>query len=56
MFTTGKNLSRHISNSLFKDCEGLNEGVFKVTKAKKIILDLPLHIGITVYSNAKLRI
>ena len=56
MFTTGKNLNRHISNPLFKDCEGLHEGVFEVCKAKKkIILDLPLQIGIAVYSYAKLR-
>ena len=53
-FTTGKNLSRHVKNPLLKHLDPLNGNVYEVEKQKKsVIYDLPLQIGVAVYSYAK---
>ena len=54
-FCKEKNIENHIKNPLFKNMEELNGGIFEVEKAKKkVVLDTPIHIGITVYNYAAL--
>ena len=56
-FTEEKNISKHISNPFFKTMEELSSGVYEVEKLKKkVLLDLPIQIGVAVYSYAKLRL
>ena len=55
-FTSSKNLDKHTKNPLLKVHEELNEDIHEVQKNKRTIKhDLPLHVGIAVYSYAKLR-
>ena len=55
-FTKEKNLEKHVRNPFLKDYDELNEEIYEVTKQKsKIVHDLPLQIGLAVYSYAKLR-
>ena len=55
-FAKLKNLNKHTKNPLLKIYEELNEDIFEVQKQKRTIMhDLPLHVGIAVYSYAKLR-
>ena len=54
-FVQEKNVDVHLSNPLFKSLEELGESVFEVNKQKrKVVLDLPIQIGLAVYSYAKL--
>ena len=54
-FTSETNLPKHINNPLFKTMEELNGSIFEVEKKKrKVVYDLPIQIGIAVYSYAKL--
>ena len=54
-FTSETNLPRHIKNPHFKAMEELNDNIFEVTKTKRTrVYDLPMQIGIAVYSYAKL--
>ena len=53
-FTSESNLSKHIKNPHFKAMEELNDNIFEVTKTKRTcVYDLPIQIGIAVYSYAK---
>ena len=55
-FAKRKNLSKHTKNPFFKDHNELNHDIFEVTKQKsKIVHDLPIQLGLAVYSYAKLR-
>ena len=55
-FAKRKNLQKHIRNPFFKNKDELNEDIFEVEKEKrKIIHDLPMQVGLAVYSYAKLR-
>ena len=55
-FTKSENLDKHTKNPLLKIHEELNEDIYEVQKGKRTIKhDLPLHVGIAVYSYAKLR-
>ena len=55
-FTTWKNLPNHVNSPFLKKYDELNEHIFEVEKQhKKIVHDLPMQIGIAVYSYAKLR-
>ena len=55
-FALEKNLPNHINNPFLKNYDELNEGIFEVEKdAKKIVHDLPIQIGVAVFSYAKLR-
>ena len=55
-FAKSKNLDNHTKNPLLKIYEELNEDIYEVQKGKRTIKhDLPLHVGIAVYSYAKLR-
>ena len=56
-YTDESNLYKHINNPFFKSVEELNENIFEVTKKKKThVYDLPIQIGIAVYSYAKLNL
>ena len=56
MFTKQKNLQKHIRNPFFKNSSELEEEVFEIEKEKrKVVHDLPMQIGLAVYSYAKLR-
>ena len=56
VFAKKKNLSKHTKNPFFKDHVELNDDIFEVTKQKsKIVHDLPIQLGLAVYSYAKLR-
>ena len=51
------NVSGHIRSPLFKSLEVLNGGIYEIEKTKKkIVHDVPLQIGIAVYSYAKLNL
>ena len=55
-FPLEKNLPKHINSPFLKNFDELNEGIFEVEKdAKKIVHDLPIQIGVAVFSYAKLR-
>ena len=55
IFVEPKNLYRHLNNPRFKGLEELNGGIIQVEKKKKVVKqDLPLQIGLAVYSYAKL--
>ena len=55
-FAKEKNLGKHVNNPLLMTCTSFNAGIFEVEKQKKTIVhDLPLQIGVAVYSYAKLR-
>ena len=55
-FAKEKNLQNHTKNPLMKNYDELNENVYEVEKAKrKVVHDMPLQIGLAVYSYAKLR-
>ena len=55
-FAKEKNLSKHVNNPLLKTYTPLNEDIFEVEKQKKpVVHNLPLQIGVAVYSYAKLR-
>ena len=55
-FAKKKNLKNHTRNPLLKIYEELNEDIYEVEKEKRTIRhDLPLHVGVAVYSYAKLR-
>ena len=55
-FTHEKNLNNHTKNPLLKIYDELNENIYEVEKEKRTVRhDLPLHVGIAVYSYAKLR-
>ena len=55
-FAKLKNLNNHTKNPLLKIYDELNEDIFEVQKEKRTVKhDLPLHVGIAVYSYAKLR-
>ena len=55
-FAKEKNLQKHVNNPFLKDYDELNHKIYEVTKQKsKIVHDLPLQIGLAVYSYAKLR-
>ena len=55
-FTKQKNLQKHLNNPFFKNSSELKEEIFEVEKEKKKVLhDLPMQIGLAVYSYAKLR-
>ena len=54
-FTTRENLTKHISSPFYKHFEELNEDMFEVDKQqRKVLIDLPVQIGLGVYSYAKL--
>ena len=54
-FTSNENIQTHIKNPLFKTMEELNDNIFEVEKKKrKYVYNLPIQIGIAVYSYAKL--
>ena len=56
-FTSESNLPKHIKNPHFKAMEELNDNIFEVTKTKRTcVYDLPIQIGIAVYSYAKLNL
>ena len=49
-FAKAKNLEKHVNNV------ALNEGIYEVVKdQRKVVHDLPIQIGLAVYSYAKLR-
>ena len=55
-FSTEKNLFKHVNRPHLKKFDELNEQIFEVEKQqKKIVHDLPMQIGLAVYSYAKLR-
>ena len=55
-FVEEKNVPGHVNNPMFKTMNELNCGMYEVEKLKKKVkLDLPIQIGIAVYSYAKLR-
>ena len=55
-FTDEKNLDNHTRNPFLKIYDELNENIYEVEKEKRTVRhDLPLHIGIAVYSYARLR-
>ena len=55
-FVKQENLSNHVNNPFLKKYDELNEQIFEVEKKhKKIVHDLPIQIGLAVYSYAKLR-
>ena len=55
-FIRKKFIQRHIRNPFLKNSDELNEDIFEVEKEKKkIVHDLPIQIGLAVYSYAKLR-
>ena len=56
-FAKKKNLLKHVNNPLLKSYDTLNEDVYEVEKLKKkVMLDLPIQIGVAVYNYAKLRL
>ena len=56
-YTDESNLYKHINNPLLKSIEELNGNIFEVTKKKKTqVYDLPIQIGIAVYSYAKMNL
>ena len=51
-----KNIDKHKQSPFFKDHIELNHQIYEVTKQKsKIVHDLPIQLGLAVYSYAKLR-
>ena len=55
-FAKRENLPNHVNNPFLKMYDELNEHIFEVEKKhKKIVHDLPVQIGLAVYSYAKLR-
>ncbi len=55
-FTEEKNVPKHVNDSFLKDLHELEGGVYEVEKQpRKIVHDLPIQIGLGVYSYAKLR-
>ena len=55
-FAKKKNIDKHTNNPFFKNHVELNGDIFEVTKQKsKIVHDLPIQLGLAVYSYAKLR-
>ncbi len=55
-FIKRKNLQKHIRNPFLKNSDELEGDIFEVEKGKrKIVHDLPIQIGLAVYSYAKLR-
>ena len=56
-FTKEKNVPKHVASLLFKTMQELNGDIYEIEKQKcKVSLDLPLQIGIAVYSYMKLRL
>ena len=56
-FTEEKNVPEHVANPFFKTMQELNGDIYEIEKQKrKVLLDLPMQIGIAVYSYAKLRL
>ena len=56
-FVSEENIENHIKNPLLKDIEVLNGDIYQVEKTKKkIVHDMPIQIGISVYSYAKLNL
>ena len=55
-FVKKKDIDKHIDNPYFKEHIELNHDIFEVTKQKsKILHNLPIQLGLAVYSYAKLR-
>ena len=55
-FAKEKNLKNHTKNPFLKIYDELNENIYEVEKEKRTVRhDLPLQIGVAVYSYAKLR-
>lgn len=55
-FVKQENLLKHTKNPLLKDSQPLNRNVYEVEKGRKTVVhDLPIQIGLAVYSYAKLR-
>ena len=55
-FAKEKNIDKHKQSPFFKDHIELNHQIYEVTKQKsKIVHDLPIQLGLAVYSYAKLR-
>ena len=56
-FVEEKNVPGHINNPMFKTMNELSRKLYEVEKLKrKVKLDLPIQIGVAVYSYAKLRL
>ena len=56
-FTTETNLPNHVNNTHFKTFDELCDGMYEVEKnKKKVVLDTPIQIGVTIYSYAKLSV
>ncbi len=54
-FVPEEKLQCHIRNPLFKCMEELNGNIYEIEKSKKkVIMDLPIQIGISIYNHAKL--
>ena len=52
-----RNVDLHVKSPFFKTLEELNDDIYEVEKTKKkVIHDVPLQIGISVYSYAKLNL
>ena len=55
-FAKKKNVDKHVDNPYFKERIKLNHDIFEVTKQKsKILHNLPIQLGLIVYSYGKLR-
>ena len=56
-FSSEQNIGNHIKNPLFKCMTELNGDIYEVEKEKKkVILDTPIQIGLSVFSYAKLNL
>ena len=56
-FTDGKNTPKHLASPFLNTMQELSGAIYEVEKQKrKVLLDLPMQIGIAVYSYAKLRL
>ena len=56
-FTKEKNTPIHVASPYFKTMQELSGGVYEIEKQKrKVLLDLPMQIGLAVYSYAKLHL
>ena len=56
-FTEEENVPEHIASPFFKTLHELNGDIYEIeTQKRKVLLDLPMQIGITAYSYAKLRL
>ena len=54
-FTTETNLPNHVNNPRFKTFDESCDGMYEVEKnKKKVVLDTPIQIGVSIYSYAKL--